>query len=197
MKINVTNIIFDMDDTLTQTSHYFAERIFKKAKQDGRDDMIEAYKNHIKTGGQLSFKHPDIGQYIYAELGDPSYMLNVKPTRLFNQVFITKEMRELIHKKNVHIATHRGFQKHGEAYTRQWLCEHNADKYITDLHCLDSNDHPDKVAYLQAIYGDDFILIDDNPLHDLKVEHPENKRVIIYNEYGDYPAYRNQNFLIF
>lgn len=197
MKIKVRNIVFDVDDTLTQTSPYFAERIMEKAKRDGKDDLIEAYQRHIKVEGQLTFKHPDMGPYIHAELGDPSYMLNVKPTRLFDRLFKSKEMRGLIHKKNLSIATHRGFQEHGEKYTRQWLRERNTEKYFTDIHCLDSKEHPDKVAYLKTIYGDDFVLIDDNPFHDLTKVYWEDKHIIIYNEYGNYPAYRNQNFLIF
>lgn len=197
MKVKESCIVFDMDDTLTQTSYWIAEQLYARWEKEGRDDLIKIHRDHTQIEGQISLKHPEIYAHIYDLLGDPEFMLKLAPTRLFNKVFKEKTLYGLIKNKRVIVATHRGFHAEGKAFTEQWLTQHRAMEKIETVHCLDSKVHPNKVAYLTEHYGNDFLLIDDNPLHDLTAEHPENRRIIIYNEYGDYPAYRNQNFLIF
>lgn len=197
MKIKAGVIVFDMDDTLAQTSIYIRDLLFARWKLEKRDDLVEVYNRHTAHEGQISITQPEIRQHIYEILSDPTFMLKVEPTRLFDRIFKTKGMYKLIKNKRVVITTHRGFHDVGKEYTEQWLKDHKADKYIETVHCLNSTENPDKIQFLKKIYGDDFILIDDNPLHDLTKEYWEDPRILIYNEYGDYPAYRNQNFLIF
>ena len=63
-----------------------------------------------------------------------------------------------------HICTHRGYHVDGERHTLDMLDRHNVRPYFQDIHILDFNTIPDKVAYLDEVYGPGrYVLFDDRP----------------------------------
>lgn len=185
--------IFDMDDCLTKTQSYIHKRMLDYFVKEGMVEQLTEYKNLIKK----DIKSLDFPKY-YSDLiwkeviSDSTYMLNVKPTRLYTHFF-----NECLDEE-VAICTHRGWNERGEELTKLWFELNNCKANIVDFHVIKSKEHPNKIEYLDSIYGDrNYILFDDNPLYDRSIIHPYNDKVRIFDEENKFKAYSNQKRIKF
>ena len=187
-----THIYFDMDDTLTRTSDYFYNETIKRLADRG--DMVGAMEFQKLVADKVPrFNHPTKFVNVNKEIvkvGD--YMLDVKPTPLFNFFFLIPGNQPK--GVNFGIVTHRGDSKKAKRYTESWLSKQQSYATIKDIHCIHPSNHRSKLDYLLTIHpAGDFLLIDDNPLFDVSVVHPHHRQLRIHTQhctYGD--AYKNQ-----
>lgn len=76
---------------------------------------------------------------------------------------------------NNHICTHRGYHTDALKHTTDMLADYDATHLFDDIHILDFNTTPDKVAYLDSVYGaGTYLLFDDRPRYDQTGELPEH-----------------------
>ena len=206
--MKTVNIVFDMDDVVSNTNKYFLQRLLKHLSglTDPTPLESEICRHIVLHEGfsTLLFQHQT--KEIYPELHDAfrqliwdvcmkdnTYMLEVElntPIVRYIKHDLAPRLDVLEHVK-LHICTHRGFTDVGENYTRQWLekCHLNC---FENVFALDSKVHPNKLDFLDQQFGDDYILVDDNPIH-TDVVLPKNDKLIIYTGINDLPQFKEQN----
>lgn len=82
---------------------------------------------------------------------------------------------------NSHICTHRGYHADALKHTEDMLADYEATHLFDDIHVLDFNTVPDKVAYLDSVYGvGTYILFDDRPRYDL--DHPLPDHIWLFDQ---------------
>lgn len=137
-------IFFDMDDTAFDTHNFMLCYLMNFGIYPGTDTYIT----------------PENGHEPFVEmLNDGRFMLEANMRDYFIQT-VAMLVREGF---SVGICTHRGYHAKGERYTRKALAKHLS--LFDHIHCLDSREHPNKIDYLNAVYGEGtWILVDDNPV---------------------------------
>lgn len=156
MRIN-----FDMDDTLVATHAYIRDNLSPSTNETAQimrqcDEQGHAY---IHAGKDLQ---DDIYEQI---LRKEDFMLESGIAAWVENHFeefveFINELKELGH--TFSICTHRGWTEYGYSKTIRWLSAKGLELF-DDIHCLDSEETPCKLTYLQETYGNDFIIVDDNP----------------------------------
>lgn len=140
----IKHIFFDMDDTAFDTHNYMLCYLMNYGIYPGADSFITP-----ESGGE-----PFIDM-----LNDGTFMLKANMRPYFIQT-VAMLVRDGF---SAGICTHRGYHDKGERYTRKSLSKHLS--LFDHIHCLNSVEHPDKVAFLNATYGEGtWILVDDNPV---------------------------------
>lgn len=137
-------IFFDMDDTAFDTHNFMLCYLMNFGIYPGTDTYIT----------------PENGHEPFVEmLNDGRFMLEANMRDYFIQT-VAMLVREGF---SVGICTHRGYHAKGERYTRKALAKHLS--LFDHIHCLDSREHPNKIDYLNSVYGEGtWILVDDNPV---------------------------------
>lgn len=190
------NIYFDMDDTLTRTTDYVQEETKSILLARGDMDGLEEFDFLIKTEIPR-FKYPEKFVEINKQLMESGkYMLEVRPTPLFNYFFLIpgNQPRET----NFNILTHRGDTDEVRFKTRSWFNQYTLAATLGKIHAISHVTQPSKIEYLEQLHPDgDFILLDDNPLFDVTVIHPFHPSIRIYDEYSRYLAYKKQKRVVF
>lgn len=195
LPFDVDHLVFDMDDTLCATGVYIRTMLTRKFLSINREDLLLEMENHLKKEGGLTASK-EIREFTYHEvISKDKYMLEAQPTMLFYHFFICHDY--LPKNVKVHICTHRGFSENGKKYTEQWINRLSRRPIVTDIHCLKSGTHANKLDYLKSVYGERFLLIDDNPVYGLDKVHEPLSNTLVYDTYGRYDAYKKQKRLVF
>ncbi|AGB07284.1 hypothetical protein [Vibrio phage VP4B] len=157
------HITFDMDDTLTAT-HAFIRNNLVPTTQEIAEEMEECDRNGLAYVLASEALQDDI----YNQILEPErFMLETAvATWVQNHIDefreLIQELRDLGH--TFSICTHRGWSDTGFSNTISWLRENDLDLF-KNVHCLNSEEYPCKLAYLEKIYGKRFVIVDDNPYH--------------------------------
>lgn len=191
--MSIKHFFFDMDDTFTNTDRYLKEAI-RNAIIKHEPQMLPLFELWLldgKTMLQLPMKLKDYS-YEYG-LKDGGFMVNVEPSPLLADRSAFISFLELLKEKGIscNIVTHRGWHPKGLIFTKEWIDRQGLSKYFDNIVILDSTTNPSKTDYLEQHYQD-FIILDDNPLHNLHIEHPKDDRLLIYTGIGNYEAYQHQ-----
>lgn len=188
-------LIFDMDDTLVRTQTYITYELRKFFYENNKCDMWYEMKAHLRKNGGLNLPE-HIRKYVMEEvILKKKFMSEALPSRLFNYYFLVPG--NLDRGRQVAICTHRAWAKDGHDLTAEWLDKQKPCIDVSAIHCLDPKKNPDKIEYLKKHYGDDFLLVDDNPFGDVETVRGYDKNVVIYDEYGKYPSHKNQSRLVY
>lgn len=189
-----THLIFDFDNTLTRSDQYFKHTLIDYFLETRDYDNLEYLAAHAEDNVfELPQNFIDIvrEKAIKREL----YMLEASPTKLYRYYFLTPG--NLNSRTKVSICTNRGITPNGMAKSTQWLKTFKPCCQIEDIHMLDPRKTPSKLDYLSNVYGNDFLLIDDDPFYDISKVHEKDHRVAVYEEETKYVAYQNQNKIVF
>ncbi|UVD32138.1 hypothetical protein [Vibrio phage phiKT1028] len=157
------HISFDMDDTLTATHSYIRDNLTPTT-----DDNLAAMQECDERGHAYINASKDLQTDIYHQILHPEeFMLKAGIARWVENHFeefceLIADLKELGH--TFSICTHRGWTESGHQKTQTWLLEKCLNLF-EQIHCLDSKEVPCKLNYLQGIYGDRFVIVDDNPYH--------------------------------
>lgn len=137
-------IFFDADDTAFDTHNFMLCHLMNWGIYPGTDTYIT----------------PENGKQPFVDmLASGDFMLHANMRPYFIQT-VAMLVREGF---SVGICTHRGYHEKGERNTRKVLAPHLS--MFDHIHCLDSREHPDKIAFLDEKYGKGtYILVDDNPI---------------------------------
>lgn len=135
-------IYVDLDDT------GFRTHLYMNLHLQGHGIMVED-----------RYITPEIGGKPFVDMLESGrFMLEVDMNDYFIQTlsFLLREGFSL------GVCTHRGYHEKGERYTRKALAPHLS--MFDHIHVLNPAEHPDKIAFLNSIHGEDgYYLIDDNP----------------------------------
>lgn len=156
--MTIKNIVIDIDDTGYDTYPFFVRALAEK-NIDVKNEYITP-----KNGGQAFIDM----------LEDATFMYNVEPAHLFYRSAI--RLFDMGYK--LHICTHRGYTKLGEAFTRKLLSKPIPNtglcmmNMLTSIHVIDPTVTPNKMEYLDMIFGsrDEYIILDDKPAFNSKIE---------------------------
>lgn len=157
------HITFDMDDTLTAT-HAFIRNNLNPTSPEIAKEM----ESCDRDGHAYVLASAALQNDIYEQILRPErFMLDsAVATWVQNHIDefreLIKELKDLGH--TFSICTHRGWSDTGFSKTIRWLSKHDLELF-EDIHCLNSDEHPCKLTYLQGIYGKRFVIVDDNPYH--------------------------------
>lgn len=190
----IKHVVFDMDDVLCNTSAYILERLKSIYKIKGELEKLACVISHEQASLSTFYFDKDIRDDIWNYVvADGRFALSAFPTPMVNRSFI--DMLELAERKGIgrHICTHRGYMKDnkGLTYTEFWLNYYGVREYFDNIFVIRSAEHPDKLAFLdEALDTEDYRLVDDNPLHDIDKDHPQNDKLIIYDEINLLNGYR-------
>lgn len=179
------NIYFDMDDTLTRTTHYFVSETKKYLIEQGMDDLLVEFEK-LHSAGKTRFDYPEeltnINKMIMRK---GEYMSKVLPTPLFNYFFLIPGNQP----RDTHfgVITHRGDSKKSKRNTTDWFAQFDMAATLGHIYCIHPKKNPSKLDYLMEIHPDgDFLLVDDNPLYDTTINHPHSPNLRIYDAYSKY-----------
>lgn len=192
---NYKHIVFDMDDTLCNTSKFITDALeFAYLYEDNTD----------KLNKLMHYRSKEISTFLYdKELRDDTWKYAISPLEFAFKAepskIVGRQFEIWLNEKRsqgigVHICTHRGFMpdNKGTLYTEHWLGSRGIDYCFDNLFVIKSSEHPNKLSYLEEALGTkDFLLVDDNPLHDPEKEHPHDPRLIIYTGINKLPGYVN------
>lgn len=172
------HVSFDMDDTLVATHAYIAEHLKPSTPEIAATmrDCDEKGLAYIYAGKELQ---DDIWEQILRleEFMVESGMASWLERHYTEFVELLTRLTNLGH--TFSICTHRGWTDTAHALTKHWLLLKDLNFFET-IHCLNSEEYPCKLAYLKEHYGDDFVLVDDNPFHgeDRVKELQHNRQVL-------------------
>lgn len=159
----IKHILFDMDDTLVATHDYIADHLILE-DQDLKYQMgLCDVHGHPYTEGGEPLQHEIYDQILkplrFMIEADPVYWLKYGKDEFLAMLDRLKEAGI-----NLGVCTHRGWTPDGAVMSADWLV--NMDiPHLTDMHSINSKDHPCKLEYLSKHYGNEFLLVDDNPFH--------------------------------
>lgn len=205
-------LFFDMDDVQSDTNSFIISELLghvfpKQFRVVGKKPNLEALHEHLIIHDDihtLAFQEKlkrhspgkfDVFNALVKEhiLDKGDYMLNVNPIHdVIN--FIGTNVAQAVKEKRVTLGliTHRGFHAEAEERTMDWLDRQKISYLYEHIHVLDYREHPDKIAFLKKLYGEDFYLVDDNPIVSDSII-PHHKQLIIYtNGRKHLPRYSNQ-----
>lgn len=191
-------LLFDMDDTFTQTGNYFKDHLFALARRIEDFSMIKELED-LQERNVSTMNYPTkLKKIIDDKLVMPGdYMLHSVPTELGCHRAI-KLLENFLQRFSdvveLGICTHRGFHIHGEVFTRTWIQERMPDTLVFEhMHCIDGKDHPNKIQYLKEQHpGKHIVLVDDNPLgHQREDDHDHHPEVLLYEKYNPLTGYGN------
>lgn len=191
-------LLFDMDDTFTQTGNYFKDHLMAVANHLQDLGMVKELQSLEERNVSTMNYPPKLKKIIDDQFVMPGdYMLHSVPTELGSHRAIKMLENFLQQFKDVvelGICTHRGFHIHGEVFTRTWLQERMPESIVFDhIHCIDSKDHPNKIDYLREQHaGKHIVLVDDNPLgHQREDDHDHYPEILLYEKYNPLVGYGN------
>lgn len=190
----IKHLVFDLDDTLTRTSDYFRQELIDYFVRREEWKNLEVLARHATDN---MFKLPQSFRDIIRErIVEPeTYILNVRPSLLFNYYFLIPGN---IHSDTkVSICTMRGVTPNAMEKSQQWLDLYRPVVNIHDIHVLNPEQTPSKLDYLRNVYGDEFLLIDDNPFFDVTKIHERDTDTVVYEGCVQYGCNRHQNKLVF
>lgn len=143
------HFILDVDDTLVDTEGAIVDIIWQ---DHGYRCPADTYLDPTNTGGHHA-----------VVMAEAKFMKTAAVLPHARKLF--DRMEEIVDAGHfMHICTHRGYHNDGLTHTRNLLEENRVSHLITDIHVLDFNTTPDKVAHLDAIYGQSqYWLFDDRP----------------------------------
>lgn len=189
-------LFLDMDDTLCNTYGIIVSLLKMRLMVLGREDLIQQLNIHLaKKDSTLNYVEP-LKDLIYDDvLKDGSFMVKAQPSQLVNHHFFEMLKKAEAYHIDMFIISHRKPLMNALRNTEWWLKETDILPFIQDIILLDSKTHPNKVDYIKETFNtEEFILLDDNPLHDLETVHAPCNNLLVYNEYYTHPAYqRNVN----
>ena len=185
-------IYFDMDNTLSRTSDYQKQEVEKELIKIGDLEGLEEFKFWCMSG-EPRYKYPSPYNTMLSDIiKNKDYILNLKPTPLFNYFFLTPGNKPKMSVFN--ILTHRGEDIEAKNLTSQWIHSFKPCVDIKEIHSISHKKNPSKIEYLSKLHPDgNFIIVDDNPMFYTDKEHPYHKQIRIFDMYDKYEiAYKNQ-----
>lgn len=192
---NYKHVVFDMDDTLCNTSKFITDTLeftyLFEEKSDKLDKLAQYRDKNVSTFLYDKELRDDTWKYAISPL---DFAFKAAPSDIVNRQFEVWLNEKRSQGIGVHICTHRGFMPDdkGRLYTGHWLGCRGIDYCFDNLFVIKSSEHPNKLSYLEEALGTkDFLLIDDNPLHDPEELHPRDPRLIIYTGINKLPGYAN------
>jgi hypothetical protein len=190
-------VAIDLDDTVCNTQLEVIKRLNRYLFDKGMLDVIEEVRVLAEEEKRSTMLYPDHLRKIISEeiIGKHEYISSVKLTNFGKALsnFMYKAYWKL-GRANVHfvVSTHRPDEYNSRNRTKAWISK---NKLIFDhIHFVNSVENSNKIDFLTKEYPNcKIILVDDNPFGDLKVVHPHNPSVLVYNELCDYEAYKHQD----
>lgn len=190
MSTTITDFVFDMDDTLVNTNGYILNKLRNHLIKTKDTKYLEIVDETIKYGKSSLLFENELRDLVFKVcIEDGGFSLLASPSKLVNNDLLAFFKRATDIGKHIHICTHRGFLKNGKYNTDSWLHAYHLDGYITDVHVLNSAEHPDKTKFLSKHYGDNYLLVDDNPLHNPGEHHQANRNLVVYTGINQLDAY--------
>lgn len=187
-------LAFDMDDTLVRTGDYLHFNLRHLLKMESRPDLI-AEIDELREKGYSTMNYPlHLKELIDKHfVGTGQFMLDAQPSELCSLKDISS-LRDLLQEFQgiiiPLICTHRGFHEYGDQYTRVWIERRGLSTLFGNVHCIDPQEHKDKIVYLKSLYPDDeIVLVDDNPLGRHDGVHEFRKEILLYEEENPLTAY--------
>lgn len=162
------HISFDMDDTLVATHAFIKERL-----KPSTDEIKATMDECDREGLAYIYAGDELQNNIWQQILDPAtFMLEAGMAHWLDSAY-TEFVELLTSLSNLgctfSICTHRGWSPKGGTNTLKWLREKDLDLFNV-IYCLDSTVHPCKLSYLKELYGDNFVIVDDNPFHGIDRE---------------------------
>lgn len=187
----------DIDDTLCNTQMEVLKRLYRYLFDKGMLDAIEEVRVLAEVEKVSTMLFPDHFRKIINEeiIGKKEYISSVRLTNFAKGLtrFQWDADREL-GRNNVHfvIATHRPDDYMVRNRTIAWIRKQELS--FNKFHFIDPAQNANKIEFLEKEYPNcKILLIDDNPLGKLNVEHPHNPSVLVYKDLCDYKAYKHQD----
>ena len=186
-------IQFDMDDVVTDTNTLFIDELISALKASTHP-MAPYLLHHLIIHDNihtLAFqerlrKHaPEMAvvldEIIKTDIMDKAeYMSNVQPNHQI-VAFIKNVLAMSVESGRIRlgVTTHRGFHVEAKDRTQLWLREQGIEHLFCEFNVLDFRTIPNKLTYLREMHGDNFILIDDNPIAGIQLL-PHHKELVIF-----------------
>lgn len=183
----------DMDDVVTDTNTLMVNDLITILK-DYDHPAAEYLLHHLIIHDDLHTlafqerlrKHaPELGTLLdtvikTAIMDKGCYMTRVKPNYAVVD-YIRTTLAKAVEGGRIELAvtTHRGFHVDATDLTKAWLREQKVEHLINDFNVLDYRTIPNKLIYLRERYGDNFLLVDDNPIAGTELL-PHHKELVIY-----------------
>lgn len=162
----VKHFIFDVDDTLVDCNGELVRLIERDHKFVCPPGV---YLNAANSGGH----HAEV-------LAKAEFMRTAPMLQHAKELLVALEEIKAQGRSN-HICTHRGYHADGRKHTEDMLADYEASHLFDDIHVLDYNTVPDKIAYLDEVYGvGTYVLFDDRPRYDQ--DHPLPDHVWLFDQ---------------
>ena len=149
------NLAFDLDDTLFDTNACISEWLERNGFEPKDPNSFDMPDSLPEEDANRLFK-------------EAHFMLEADPLPHFHK------MKEFYNNHNVLYCTHRGYTVRGFGYSVAQLRKHLSpmlklseyqleQKLVTSIHAIASEEYPCKLAYLDSVIGNPYVLVDDNP----------------------------------
>lgn len=192
--MKIINLVFDLDDTTFLTNATVKHNILEYLGQKNDWDVFDRLALSICLNEEMTFLKAE--QYLdtKGKLSDlvfthgllyDRFMLQVKPDLEILGLLTTLNNNPLI---NLHVCTHRGYTKNGLLYTEASLKQCCPGIEWKSIHVLDSEEHPDKLTYLNKLFGSNYLLIDDMPNKSLDLI-DNNPNVVVWTKHHSFPQF--------
>lgn len=201
IKLETPTVIFDLDDVLFNTAEFISKRMEEYLKNKKDFDKVDRAIDIINQDKTTSFlveerylaeNYPELAKVVSHRVYKYG-LLEGKFIPLLSPNVVLREFIEYFLIPNgykVSVCTHRKSLDPNGLNTIAALAEHFPDVEFTDIYVLDKNEHPDKIKFLNARH-DNYILVDDNPVHvDGVLDYIPN--VVIWNKAHSFYHYIRQ-----
>lgn len=165
MQLRKKHLILDLDSTIADTPGWVRNAALNSY---GRDDHRTKALFRMGVRNVAVQTNEEINGYAWNLLSNGAFMVEADLAMPFASYYakFLQLIKDIVAEGHqLDICTHRGWHVRGRQYSESWLEATGIKKYVTDLHCIRSKEHPNKLTFLHSLYGDDFLLVDDDPFN--------------------------------
>lgn len=169
---------WDLDDTIYDTKTNIIKTLIRKG--DVPSELIEEAMSLKDRKLPLQHASPELSKYIWNDvISNHNFMLyaGLLPYVQDNLNGFCGLLRDLRHAGVLNVVvSHRGYLERALVSSVQSLSRYGIMSWLDDVHIIKSTEHPNKFEFIKARYGDDFMLADDNPIHQ-SLTNPSGRKV--------------------